>query len=230
MAELAPEAARSLRRQAFARAAGGLVVIGGTLFGTAGTLRYWQAWVYLAALFLPMGWLVRYLLRHRPELLERRMRYREKERVQVWIVATGSACMIAGFVLPGLDHRYGWSHVPVALVALADLVVVLAYALFARVMLINPYASRVVEVEAGQQLVDTGPYRIVRHPMYLAVLFLFTATAPALGSWWALLPAAPLPLLLAARIRNEEAVLSARLPGYREYAARTTYRLIPGLW
>ena len=200
------------------------------LFVPAGTLVYWQAWVYLAILFVPMSLISRYLLNNDPELLERRMRMKEKETEQKRIIALGWAYFLLLFLLPGFDRRFGWSSVDPKLVFVADLVVVLGYLLFVMVLKENRYASRIIEVEPGQQVVTTGPYAVVRHPMYLAVLLMFTFSPLALGSLWAMLPTPLLAVLLVARIDNEEGVLLRELAGYRDYCQQVKYRLLPGVW
>jgi protein-S-isoprenylcysteine O-methyltransferase Ste14 len=215
---------------AIVRLALGVVLLGALLFVPAGTLVYREAWTFLAVLFVPVALVFAYLLVRDPALLERRMRTREKEAAQERIVRLGSVCYLLTFLVPGLDHRFAWSSVPAAAVLLADLVFVLGYALFVQVLRVNSYASRVVEVEEGQRVASTGPYAIVRHPMYVAVLLMILSSPVALGSWWALIPAVAVIGIMVTRIRNEEAVLARDLPGYREYRAMTRYRLLPGIW
>jgi protein-S-isoprenylcysteine O-methyltransferase Ste14 len=215
---------------ALLRLIGGAIIIPALLVLPAGTLAYWQAWVYLAVLLIPMMLTIVYLLSRDPELLERRMRTGEKDAAQRRIVALAGACFLAVLLIPGFDRRFGWSHVPLAAVLVADLLVLFGYALFILVIRENRSASRIVEVESGQRLVATGPYAIVRHPMYAAVAVMGLATPVALGSWWAVIPALLLMPVLAARIRNEERVLANQLGGYREYMRTTSHRLIPGVW
>lgn len=200
------------------------------LFLPAGTLAYWQAWLYMAVLFIPMGWVLAFYIRKDPELLDRRMRTREKERRQRAIISLSYPVFLAAFLLPGLDRRYAWSRVPVWLVLLADLVVLAGYLLFVRVLKENRFLSRVVEVDQSQSVIDTGPYAVVRHPMYAGILPLYLFSPLALGSFWALIPAAFLSPIIIARILNEEKVLCRELPGYAEYMRRVSYRLIPGIW
>jgi len=221
---------RSLGRAAGLRLVAAFAVLGGLLFVPAGTLRFWQAWAYLAIGLGLVAGALRYLLRHDPGLLERRMRWKEKAGGQRRIVAASLVAYLASIAVPGLDRRYGWSAVPAALVLLADGVIVIGYLLFLRVLRENPFASRIVEVEEGQRVVTTGRYAVVRHPMYAAVLLIYLPTPLALGSLWGLIPAALLPGALAARIIGEERLLREKLEGYRAYAERTRYRLIPGVW
>lgn len=200
------------------------------LFLPAGTFAYWQAWLYMAVLLIPMGWVLAHYIRKDPELLDRRMRTREKERRQRAIIFLSYPVFIAAFLLPGFDRRYAWSRVPVWLVLLANLVVLAGYLLFVRVLKENRFLSRVVEVDQEQTVIDTGPYAVVRHPMYAGILPLYLFSPLALGSFWALIPAALLPAIIIARIFNEEKVLCRDLPGYADYMRRVRHRLIPGIW
>ena len=220
----------SLAVTALVRFTLGIAAVLALLLLPAGTAAYWQAWVYSAVLFIPMLLALTWLLRHDPALLERRMRTKEKEAEQGLIRTLGAISYLLVFVLAGLDRRFGWSQVWAGVVTVADLLVLLGYALFVRVLQENSYASRVIEVEAGQRVISTGPYRIVRHPMYLAILVMFGATPVALGSWWAVIPSLPLVAVLVARIRVEERLLGDRLEGYREYSQHTRHRLLPGVW
>jgi protein-S-isoprenylcysteine O-methyltransferase Ste14 len=212
------------------RLASAYVVLPALLVVPAGTLAYWEAWTYLAVLLIPMTLTMAVLVSRDPELLERRLRAREKDPAQTRIVARAGVLFLAIFLIPGFDRRFGWSHVPVVAVLVADFLVLVAYGLFIRVLQENRSASRIIEVEAGQRVVATGPYAVVRHPMYAAVTVIGLATPVALGSWWALVPAVLLVPVLAARISNEERMLANELAGYREYMRTTVYRLIPGVW
>jgi len=207
-----------------------LIVLGLIFFLPAGTFRFWQAWVYIAIVFFLMLGAFAYLIRRDPELLERRMRAREKERRQKTITGFAALSFLGVYLLPGFDRRFGWSSVPVIIVIAADVLVLVGYGLFVRVLKENRYASRIVEVEEKQTVITTGPYALVRHPMYTAIMVMYVFTPLALGSYWAVLPALFLILVLVARIRNEEKVLLAELPGYPEYVERVRYRLIPGIW
>lgn len=219
-----------LAAKALVRLGAGFIILPAMLLLPAGTMAYWEAWVYMAVLFVPMTLVLLYLFKSDPELLKRRMRIKEKSAKQALIVKVGSVCYMLALLLPGFDRRFGWSHVPVPAVVAADVLVLLGYGLFILVLRVNSYASRIVEVEPGQRVVTTGPYAIVRHPMYLGVLVMFLFTPVALGSWWAVIPALPLVAVLVARIRNEEQLLAKELEGYQEYTQTIRYRLIPGLW
>ncbi len=221
---------RGLRAQVLLRLVLAPPLMMAVLFLPAGTLDYWEAWVYLGlvlALALGAGL---WLFRHSPQLLVRRMRMREPTRQQVGIVSVAGFVMIAAFLLPGFDHRWGWSQVPIALVIGADAVVLVSYLFVFWVQKVNEFASRVVEVEEGHRLVDTGPYAIVRHPMYLGMMWFMMATPVALGSYWAVIPALGIVPALMARILAEEVVLRRDLPGYAAYTERVRHRLLPGIW
>ena len=206
------------------------LVLGLIFFLPAGTFRFWQAWVYLGILLSSMVGVFIHFLKKDPELLERRMRAREKEPRQIIITSLGTPVFLAIFLLPGFDRRYGWSSVPVIVVIAADILALAGYAIFVRVLKENSYASRIVEVEKNQRVITTGPYALVRHPMYVGIMIMFVFTPLALGSYWAVIPALMVALVLVARIVNEERVLLAGLPKYREYTQRVRYRLIPGVW
>ena len=204
--------------------------LGLIFFVPAGTLEYWEAWVFIAVLLIPFLFVLTYLLRKDPELLARRTRLSEKESAQRRIIRASGLIFFIGFLIPGLDHRYGWSDIPVVAVLAADVLVIIGYALVFLVFKENPFASRVVEVEHEQKVISTGPYALVRHPMYLGTSIMWLATPIALGSYWALPVFLILPIVLVYRIMNEEEVLLRELPGYREYTQMVKYRLIPGIW
>ena len=206
------------------------ILMGLMLFLPAGSLHYWQAWIYFGVLFIPMSFMVYYFLKKDPELLERRMRMREKEEKQKTIIKFAYIFFFIGFIIPGLDHRYHWSNVPVLLVIAANAIVLSGYIFIFFVLRENSYASRIIEVEKGQKVISTGPYAIVRHPMYLGVLLMLLFTPLALGSYWALIFFLPLFPLIVFRLLNEEEVLLRELPGYEEYCQKTRYRLFPFIW
>lgn len=208
----------------------GILLICAMLFWPAGTFNYWQAWAWLAALFIPMIVSFVYLIKRDPALLERRTRTNETRTQQKWIIGLSAIYFLIIFLLPGFDKRYGWSNTPTWLVIVADLFVLAAYILYMLVLRTNRYASRVIEVEQNQQTITTGPYTLVRHPMYLSMILMMVATPLALGSYWAFIPSLALIPLLAARAKNEEELLIKDLAGYREYVQKTRYRLFPGIW
>ncbi|MBW2486829.1 MAG: isoprenylcysteine carboxylmethyltransferase family protein [Deltaproteobacteria bacterium] len=207
-----------------------LVLMLAMFFLPAGSFAFWQAWVYLTLIFVCMLAFLIYFLKNDPELLERRMRSKEKETEQRLIIAIMSVCCLFTFLLPGFDKRFGWSDVPVTVVIIADGVVLLGYGFVFLVLRENSYASRIIEVEEGQQVISSGPYALVRHPMYLGVALMFLFTPLALGSYWTLIPSILMIFVLVPRIFNEEKVLQRDLDGYREYMQKVRYRLIPGIW
>ncbi|MBU0532706.1 isoprenylcysteine carboxylmethyltransferase family protein [Candidatus Micrarchaeota archaeon] len=207
-----------------------LIVVGAALFAPAGTLEYWQAWAYIGVLFIPVFFVVFYFLKNNPEFLERRMMMKEKEAAQDLIVKVSAIIFIVAFLIPGFDQRFDWSDVPTEIVLIADGFVFLGYVIVFLVFKENEYAGRTIQVEKNQKVISTGPYSIVRHPMYVGVLVMYLATPIALGSYVAV----PLFMLLIPiiilRILNEEEVLRRDLSGYKEYCKKTKYRLLPFIW
>ncbi len=208
----------------------GLLLVGLLLFFPAGGFGYIYGWLFIGLLFVPMLMLGVVLLIKAPALLEKRLGAREKEKTQRGVVALSGLLFVAGFIIAGLDFRFGWSYVPVWAVVIAAVVLLTAYALYAEVMRENAYLSRTVEVQENQKVVDTGLYGIVRHPMYAATLWLFLSIPIVLGSWWSLFCFLPYIAVIVVRIVNEEKVLAAGLDGYAEYQKRVKYRLIPFVW
>jgi protein-S-isoprenylcysteine O-methyltransferase Ste14 len=206
------------------------IVLGLLILVPAGTFNYWQVYVYMGILIIPMIFVLFYFLKNDPLFLERRTRAKEKEKAQKIIQIVFSLIFLSGFVIPGLDKRFGWSDIPINIVLITDIIILLGYLLIFFVFRQNSYASRVVEVDKSQKVISTGLYSFVRHPMYLGVLIMYIPTPVALGSYWGLIPMATIPLALVFRILNEEKVLSKDLPGYKEYCQQTRYRLIPLIW
>jgi protein-S-isoprenylcysteine O-methyltransferase Ste14 len=221
---------QAIKKGALLRVGLGLPIIGLFIILPAGTWGYWQGWLYMLTLFLPMFFVLSYLLKNDPALLERRMRTREKETAQQRIVGLSIIYFLVVFTLPGFDVRFGWSNVPPWVSLIADVFVVAGYMTFVWTLLTNSYLSRVVEVDTGQKVISTGPYAIVRHPMYAGISLMYVATPVALGSFWALIPAVFIVPLLVVRLRNEEEVLRRELPDYVEYTQKVKYRLLPGIW
>ncbi len=223
----------TLHRKAVVQITGFLVLLGIVLFVPAGTLNYWEGWVYYVITCVGVLAVSAYFLRHDPRLVERRLRLSERgepERAQRVIQALSGTAFVAMFVVAGLDRRFHWSAVPTFLVVVADVLVVVGFLVIFRVFQENRFASSTIEVEAGQSVVSTGPYAVVRHPMYAGALPYVLATPIALGSWWALPCAVIIAGLIVARLLDEERVLARDLPGYREYCQQTRYRLLPGVW
>ena len=208
----------------------GFVLLGALLFLPAWTLRYFGAWLFLGLLFIPMLIMGIVLLFKAPALLEKRLNGKEKEKAQKGVVALSGLMFPVGFVVSALDFRFGWSSVPLWLVTVASVLFLIGYAMYAEVMRENAYLSRTVEVQEGQQVISTGLYGVVRHPMYLATLFMFLPMPLILGSFWGLIPFALYPVGIVIRILNEEKVLTEELDGYAEYKTKVRYRLIPFVW
>ena len=206
------------------------IFIGLLIFIPAGTLDYLNGWMFIAGLIVPMTFTLIYLLVKDPELLEKRIKLKEKEDAQKRYIKLSILLYIVAYIIPGLDYRYNWSNVPIWLVIVALVVMIFGYVMFIAVMLQNRYASRVIEIQDNQKLIDTGLYSIVRHPMYLAATILYLASTIVLGSYYTLIPMILLSFLLAFRIINEEKVLKQGLPGYKEYMEKVKYRLIPFIW
>lgn len=200
------------------------------LFLPAGTIYYWQAWVFSAVILIFSLIIIIYFYRKDPEMLARRMKMKETLKDQKRIIIWADFLYLFVFVIPGIDFRFHWSNVPAALVLIADVFIIAGYVLFAFVVRENSYASRVIEISEGQKVISTGPYAIIRHPMYSAVTIMLLAIPLALGSYWALIPAGLIPVILVLRIKSEEKFLMENLPGYREYCQKTKYRLIPYVW
>ncbi len=208
----------------------GLVLVCLLLFLPAGTLHYPGAWLFLALLFLPMLLLGAVLLLKAPKLLKKRLNSKETESTQKGVIAASGLIFLAGFVLAGLDFRFGWTTVPQWLVIPASVLLLASYGLYAEVMRENSYLSRTVEVQENQTVIDTGLYGIVRHPMYLSTIVLYLSIPLVLGSWISFAVFLLYPVVIVFRIRNEEQVLEDGLAGYSEYKQRVRYRLLPFIW
>ncbi|MBO7233463.1 MAG: isoprenylcysteine carboxylmethyltransferase family protein [Paludibacteraceae bacterium] len=200
------------------------------LFLPAGTWHYPHAWFFLLLLLVPMTGLGVYLLLRQPQLLAKRLNNREQQPEQKQVVALSALMFISGFVVCGLDYRFGWSNLPLWMLILAAILFLIAYGLYAEVMRENAYLSRTIEIQEGQQLIDTRLYGLVRHPMYTATILLFLTIPLVLGSAWALLIFICYLIIIVRRIAGEEQVLASSLPGYSDYQRRVPYRLLPGIW
>ena len=208
----------------------GLALVGALLFLPAGSLAFFNAWLFIGLLFVPMLILGIVLIVRSPDLLKKRLDAKEKQNAQKGVVAMSALLFLAGFIVAGLDFRFGWSHMPAWAVAVASAILLISYALYCEVMRENAYLSRTIEVQNGQKVVDTGLYGIVRHPMYAVTIWLFLAIPVLLGSLYALLCFLPYIPVIVVRILNEEKLLSAELDGYEEYKKRVKYRLLPLIW
>jgi protein-S-isoprenylcysteine O-methyltransferase Ste14 len=209
-----------------------VIVMGSLLFLPAGTFDYWEAWVYCAALLIPALTIFAYFVKKDPDFIARRLfRRKEKERTQKIAQTMFSIVFYIGILIPGFDRRFGWSDVPGIAVIVSDVFVLLGYFIIFFVFKENSFASAIIETTEGQRVIDTGLYRIVRHPMYTGSLIMMIFTPLALGSYWAIIPfALSIPVALVLRIVGEEKYLTDNLPGYADYMTRTRYRLIPFIW
>ena len=208
----------------------GVVLVALLVFLPAGTLHFWQGWLLMAVLFVPMLVLGAVLLVKSPELLEKRLASKEQQGTQQTVVKLSGLMFLAGFLVCGFGVRFGWRLLPGWLSTAAAAVFLISYGLYGEVMRENVWLSRTVEVREGQQVVDTGLYGIVRHPMYAVTVPLFLSIPLILGSLWGFLIFCVYPAILVLRIRNEEEVLSRELEGYADYQKRVKYRMIPYLW
>ncbi|MCR4665446.1 MAG: isoprenylcysteine carboxylmethyltransferase family protein [Paludibacteraceae bacterium] len=216
--------------QALTKFALGLLLIGLLLFLPAGTFDFWQAWLFIGVLFVPMFIAGIVLMIRQPELLRKRLDAKEQQQEQKRVVALSGLMFIAVFVVAGLNRRFGWYLLPDWAVYIATAVFLAAYAMYAEVMRENVWLSRTVEVQENQQVVSTGLYGIVRHPMYAATLILFLSMPLVLASPWSFAIMLLYIPIIALRIRNEEQVLERELKGYTEYKQRVRYKVIPFIW
>jgi protein-S-isoprenylcysteine O-methyltransferase Ste14 len=225
--------AQSLRRRSFEAVAQFLVSLAALIFLPAWTLEYWRGWLFFAVFSASIILVTAYFLKADPALVERRLKAgaaAETRRSQKVIQALAGVLFFLTVLLPVLDHRFGGLPVPAAVSALGNLLVVLGFVVIFFVFKANSYTSGVVEVGKGQEVISTGPYAIVRHPMYSGALLMFLGMPPALGSWRGLLLLVPLTGLLVWRLVDEEKFLEEELPGYREYRRKVRYRLVPWIY
>jgi protein-S-isoprenylcysteine O-methyltransferase Ste14 len=222
-----------LALQTLASAALGVAFFAVLLCGPAGTLDYWQAWVFIAVFIVATIGPSMYLAVKHPDALARRMNggptkeTRPVQKVVMWAILTS---VVTTVVVSALDWRYGWSQVPIAVVITGNAVVGLSLLAAQWVVIENNFAGASISVEAEQPVISTGLYGLVRHPMYICALIMMVATPPALGSYWGLIPVLAGVPILTVRIFDEEKLLRAELPGYTEYTHKVRYRLVPGLW
>lgn len=208
----------------------GVLLVGVMLFLPAGTFAYWQGWLLMGILFLPMLGAGLVLLWKSPELLEKRLKADEKEEEQRVVLTLSALMFAAAFVVAGLNFRFGWIVLPAWVSYVAAVVFLLGYVLYAEVLRENTYLSRTVEVQENQKVIDTGLYGIVRHPMYMSTFLLFFAMPFVLGSVISFVIMLAYIPLIALRIRNEEKVLEEGLAGYKEYKKKVRYKVVPFLW
>ena len=208
----------------------GVILVGMLLFIPAGTLEYLNGWLLMGVLFIPMflGGIV--MMWKSPSLLKSRLNAKEKEGEQQVVVKLSGLMFILGFVMAGLNYRYGWIEIPKIGVIIGVIIFLISYLIYAEVLRENVYLSRTIEVKKGQKVIDTGLYGIVRHPMYTATIFLFLSMPLILGSVISFVIFLIYPLIIIKRIKNEERVLERELDGYMEYKKKVKYKLWPFIW
>lgn len=208
----------------------GILVIGLLLFIPANTINYWNGWLLMGLLFIPMFIAGIILMVKNPELLRKRLNAKETENEQKKVIAFSGIMFVLGFIIAGLNYRYSWIVIPKVVVIISSVLFILAYILYAEVLRENTYLSRTIEVQQNQKVIDTGLYGIVRHPMYLATILLFLSMPLILGSIFSFVIFLMYPFIIAKRIRNEEKVLERDLVGYSEYKNKVKYKIIPFVW
>ena len=221
---------KKLITQATTKYLSGVLLVSLLLFIPAGTINYFNAWLLMGILFIPMAIVGIVLMVKNPELLEKRLNAKEKEVDQKTVITIGGLMFIVGFIIAGLDFRFQWSAMPKWLVFTAAGVFICSYLLFAAVLWQNEYLSRTIEIQENQHVIDTGLYGVVRHPMYTSTFFLFISMPIVLGSYFSLIIFLIYPVIMIKRINNEETVLEEGLPGYLDYKKRVKYRIIPYIW
>lgn len=208
----------------------GVILVGLLIFLPAGTFSFFNGWLFMGILFVPMFFAGIVMMFKNPELLKKRLDAKEKQQGQSAVIKLSGLMFLAGFIVAGLGFRLGWYSLPKSIVFGAAIVFLAAYLLYAEVLRENTYLSRTIEVQENQKVIDTGLYGIVRHPMYSATLLLFLSMPLVLGSIYSLIIFLAYPLIIAKRIKGEEEFLEKELVGYREYKQKVKYRLIPFIW
>ena len=208
----------------------GILLVGLLVFLPAGTLQFFEGWLFMGILFIPMFFAGIVMMVKNPGLLESRLNAKERQADQGLVVKLSGLMFLAGFIVAGLDFRFEWLTLPKGISIGAAVVFLIAYVLYAEVLRENTYLSRIIEVQENQKVIDTGLYGIVRHPMYFATVLLFLAMPLVLGSLISFVIFLAYPLIIAKRIRGEEQFLEQELPGYKEYKEKVKYRLIPFVW
>ena len=208
----------------------GIVLLGLLLFLPAGSLSYWNGWLFMGLLFIPMFIAGIVLMIKNPDLLAKRLNAKEKESEQKSVILYSSIMFILGFVLAGLNYRFNWIMLPNIVVIISSILFIIAYILYAEVLRENTYLSRTIEVQEDQKVVDTGLYGIVRHPMYAVTILLFLSMPLILGSIISFIIFLIYPIIISKRIKNEEEVLERELKGYKEYKEKVKYKMIPFVW
>lgn len=208
----------------------GVLIIGALLFIPAGTMEFWNGWLFMGLLFIPMFIVGIILMLKNPELLRKRLDAKEKENDQKQVILLSGLMFLSGFVLSGLNYRFNWIEMPNIVVYISSILFIISYVLYAEVLRENTYLSRTIEVQENQKVIDTGLYGIIRHPMYAVTILLFLSIPLVLGSIISFIIFLIYPLIIVKRINNEECVLEKELKGYSEYKSKVRYRIIPFVW
>ncbi len=221
---------RKLFFNALIKVISGILSCGLLIFIPANTIEYWNGWLLIGLLFVPMFMAGIVMMIKAPELLKKRLNAKEKQGEQKQVVLFSAIMFISGFIIAGLNYRYEWIILPDSVVIIASIILVISYILYAEVLRENKYLSRTIEVQENQKVVDTGLYGIIRHPMYMATIFLFLSMPLILGSIYSFAIFLLYPIIIAKRIKNEEEVLEKELTGYTEYKNKVKYKMIPFIW
>ena len=208
----------------------GVLIIGLLLFIPANTINYWNGWLFMGLLFIPMFIAGIIMMVKSPDLLKKRLNAKEKEQEQKQVILFSGLMFLSGFIIAGLNYRYNWIVIPTSVVIIASVLFILAYILYAEVLRENAYLSRTIEVQENQKVVDTGLYGIVRHPMYATTILLFLSMPLVLGSVISFVIFLVYPFIISKRIKNEEEVLEKELEGYADYKKKVKYKVIPFIW
>ena len=208
----------------------GFIMVGLLLFIPAGSIEYWNGWLFMGLLFIPMFIFGIILMIKNPELLKKRLNAKEKEGEQKNVILFSGLMFLSGFIVAGLNYKYSWTEIPNTCIIISSVIFVISYILYAEVLRENTYLSRTIEVQENQKVIDTGLYGIVRHPMYAVTILLFLTIPLILGSIYSFIIFLIYPLLISKRIKNEEMVLEKELKGYKEYKNKVKYRMIPFIW
>lgn len=208
----------------------GVLIVGLLLFVSAGTINYWNGWLFMGLLFIPMFLAGIVMMIKEPNLLKSRLNAKEKESEQKQVVALSGLMFLIGFILAGLNYRFNWLELPNAVVIIASIILLLSYIMYAEILRENTFLSRIIEVQENQKLITTGLYGIIRHPMYTATIFLFLSMPLILGSIISFMIFLIYPFIIVKRIKNEEEVMERELKGYTEYKEKVKYKMIPFIW
>ena len=208
----------------------GVLIVGALLFIPANSFKYWNGWLFMGLLFVPMFIAGIFLIIKNPELLRKRLNAREKENEQKWVLLFSGLMFLSGFIIAGLNYRYKWIEIPNIVVIISSILFIISYILYAELLRENTYLSRTIEVQENQKVIDTGLYGIVRHPMYAVTILLFLTMPLVLGSIISFIIFLIYPIIINKRIKNEEKVLEKDLQGYIEYKKKVKYKVIPFVW